>query len=139
MSARRTRGKTNEQTNKQKKKGKKKENKKSFQSPKEALEFTFVVWQRDVKVTFAKGSESPVLSAAMSPLAWYMWARSWKRCGAASWQRKQQHQLHGNSAAHGQEGKSHQLLSSQDLTRGAVASAVSLKKHLRHSEVVQEI
>lgn len=38
-------------------------------SHQETLELTFVVWQRDVKVTFAKGSESPVLSAAMSPLA----------------------------------------------------------------------
>lgn len=98
-----------------------------------------MVWQCDVKVTFAKGSESPVLSAAMSPLAWYMWALSWKRCRAASWQRKQRkHQLHELCSTQA-GGEIHPLLSNQDLTRGTVAGAVSLKKHLRHSEVVQNI
>lgn len=33
---------------------------------------TFVVWQWEMNVTLAKGSESPLLSAAMRPRAWYM-------------------------------------------------------------------
>ena len=33
---------------------------------------TFVVWQWVRNVTLAKGSESPLLSAAMRPRAWYM-------------------------------------------------------------------
>lgn len=91
---------------------------------KKVLELTFVVWQRDVKVTFAKGSESPVLSAAMSPLAWYTWALSWKRCGAASRQRKEHHQLHGNCAAHSQEGMIHQLLPSR-ISQGELVLVLS--------------
>lgn len=43
---------------------------------------TFVVWHWDRNVTLAKGSESPLLSAAMRPRAWYMCARSWKMCRA---------------------------------------------------------
>lgn len=71
----------------------------------------------------------------MSPLAWYMWALSWKRCVATSLQRKQSCQPHRNDAAHRQEGKIHRLPSNWDLTKGTVASAVSLTKHLKHSEV----
>lgn len=41
---------------------------------------TFVVWQWERNVTLAKGSESPLLSAAMRPRAWYMCALSWKTC-----------------------------------------------------------
>lgn len=41
---------------------------------------TFVVWQWERNVILAKGSESPLLSAAMRPRAWYMCALSWKIC-----------------------------------------------------------
>lgn len=43
---------------------------------------TFVVWHWDRNVTLAKGSESPLLSAAMRPRAWYMCALNWKTCWA---------------------------------------------------------
>lgn len=41
---------------------------------------TSVHWLWLMKKTRAKGSESPLLSAAKRLRAWYMWARSWKAC-----------------------------------------------------------
>lgn len=41
---------------------------------------TLVVWLWDMKVTRAKGSDRPVLSAAIRPRAWYMWHLSWNEC-----------------------------------------------------------
>ena len=43
-------------------------------------QLTLVVRQVDRQVTLAKGSDRPEVSAAMSPLAWYMWHRSWNSC-----------------------------------------------------------
>lgn len=56
----------------------------SYSSREEAVGslVTFVVWHWDRNVTLAKGSESPLLSAAMRPRAWYMCALSWKTCWA---------------------------------------------------------